>query len=257
MQKRISGAAAGITCFNAVPFGGGMRLRWFLMTIALAIALVPGAAAYAELNYRVEITGAEDSELADLLDSVSELKTLEDKVPASEEALRRRADRDLGRLGDAAHSLGYWDAEFSYDVNTEAEPAKVAVTVKPGPLYHVASVRVVGPGGQPLSIPEDEKKLPLKPGDPARTAPVVAAENALLRAFGDSGHPFAKADDRRVEIDRDTQTMEVTYTLDPGPVMRFGPLAIEGLEQLDPAYVAARQRWQQGEVYDARKVEET
>ncbi len=168
-----------------------MRFHRFFLTIALAVALVPGPGAHADLNYRVEITGAEDSELADLLDSVSELKTLEDKVPASEEALRRRADRDLGRLADAAHSLGYWDAEFSYDVNTEAEPAKVAVTVKPGPLYHVASVKVLGPDGQPLSIPQDEKKLPLKPGDPARTAPVVATETALLGAFGDSGHPFA------------------------------------------------------------------
>src|SRR5712691_1409432 len=210
-----------------------MRLRRFLVTIALAIALVAGPAAYGDLKYRAEITGTEDSELADLLDSVSELKTLEDKPPASEEALRRRADRDLERLADAAHSLGYWDAEFSYDVNTEAEPAKVAVTVKPGPLYHVGSVKVVGPGGQPLSIPQDEKKLPLKPGDPARTAPVVATETALLGAFGDSGHPFAKVDNRRVEIDRDTQTMEVTYTLNPGPVMRFGAPEIVGLERLD------------------------
>src|ERR1700726_2538816 len=234
-----------------------MRLRWFVMTVALAVALVPGPAAYADLDYRVEITGADDGELADLLDSVSELKTLEDKPPASEEALRRRADRDLGRLADAAHSLGYWDAEFSYDVNTEAEPAKVAVTVKPGPLYHVASVKVLGPDGQPLSIPQDEKKLPLKPGDSARTAPVVATETALLGAFGDSGHPFAKVENRRVEIDRDTQTMEVTYTLDPGPVMRFGPPEIVGLERLDPAYVEGRIRWQAGEVYDARKVEET
>src|SRR5882724_329081 len=234
-----------------------MRLRWFLMTIALAMALVVGPAAYADLNYRVEITGAEDSELADLLDSVSELKTLEDKLPASEEALRRRADRDLSRLVDAAHSLGYWDAEFSYDVNTESEPAEVVVTVKAGPLYHVASVKVVGPKGRPLPIPQDEKKLPLKPGDPARTAPVVAAETALLAAFGDSGHPFAKVENRRVEIDRDTQTMDVAYTLDPGPVMRFGPLAIEGLERLDPGYVEGRLRWQRGEVYDARKVEET
>src|SRR5438876_2535065 len=191
-----------------------MRIWRPVLMLALIAALAPGPRAHADLNYRAEITGAEDSELADLLDSVSELKALEDKLPASEEALRRRADRDLGRLTDAAHSLGYWDAEFSYEVDTEAEPAKVAVTVRPGPLYHVASVKVVGPGGQPLSIPEDEKKLPLKPGDPARTAPVVGAENALLRAFGDSGHPFAKADNRRVEIDRDTQTMEVTYTLD-------------------------------------------
>jgi translocation and assembly module TamA len=234
-----------------------MRLRWFLMTIALAMALVLGPPAYADLNYRVEITGAEDSELADLLDSVSELKTLEDKVPASEEALRRRADRDLGRLADAAHSLGYWDAEFSYDIDTEAEPAKVVVTVKPGPLYHVAAVKIVGSDGQSLSIPQDEKKLPLKPGDPARTAPVVAAETTLLAALGDSGHPFAKVENRRVEIDRDTQTMDVTYMLDPGPVMRFGPLAIEGLERLDPVYVEGRLRWQRGEIYDASKVEET
>jgi len=227
------------------------------MTIALAMALVLGPPAYADLNYRVEITGAEDSELADLLDSVSELKTLEDKVPASEEALRRRADRDLGRLADAAHSLGYWDAEFSYDIDTEAEPAKVVVTVKPGPLYHVAAVKIVGSDGQSLSIPQDEKKLPLKPGDPARTAPVVAAETTLLAALGDSGHPFAKVENRRVEIDRDTQTMDVTYMLDPGPVMRFGPLAIEGLERLDPVYVEGRLRWQRGEIYDASKVEET
>ncbi len=221
------------------------------------MALVSGRDADADLNYRAEITGAEDSDLADLLDSVSELKTLEDKTPASEEALRRRADRDLGRLADAAHSLGYWDAEFSYDVNTEAEPAKVVVTVKPGPLYHVALVKMLGPNGQPLSIPQNEKKLPLKPGDPARTAPVVVAENALLAAFGDSGHPFAKVDNRRVEIDRDAQTMEVTYTLDPGPLMRFGPLAIEGLERLDPAYVEGRLRWERGQIYDAGKVEET
>jgi translocation and assembly module TamA len=234
-----------------------MGVRRFFLTVALATALVPTPLARADLNYRAEITDVDDNDLADLLDKVSELKTLEDKPPASEEALRRRADRDLGRLADAAHSLGYWDAEFSYDIDTEVEPAKVVVTVKPGPLYHVASVELLGPDGLPLSIPRDEKKLPLKPGDPARTAPVVAAEGVLLTAFGESGHPFAKIDNRRVEIDKDAQTMAVTYTLDPGPVMRFGPVAIEGLERLDPAYVEGRIRWQQGEIYDANKVEET
>src|SRR6266853_2800625 len=188
---------------------GRMEVRRFSLIIALTTTLVPGAAVRADLNYRAEITGAEDSDLTDLLDKVSELKTLEDKPPASEEALRRRADRDLGRLIDAAHSLGYWDAEFSYDLDTDADPAKVAVTVKSGPLYHVASVKVLGPDGQPLSIPQDEHKLPLRPGDPARTAPVVATETALVATLGDSGHPFAKAADRRVEIDKDTHTMDV------------------------------------------------
>jgi translocation and assembly module TamA len=234
-----------------------MGVRRFFLIIALTTTLVPATAVRADLNYRAEITGAEDGDLANLLDKVSELKTLEDKPPVSEEALRRRADGDLSRLADAAHSLGYWDADFSYDVDTSAETAKVTVTVKQGPLYHVASVKVLGPDEQPLSIPEDGKKLPLKPGDPARTAPVVATETALVAAFGDSGHPFAKMDNRRVEIDRGTQTMDVTYTLDPGPVMRFGPVMISGLERLNPAYVEGRVRWRGGEIYDESKVEET
>jgi len=233
-----------------------MGVRRFFLAVSLATVLVPGPAAGADLNYRAEITGAEDSDLANLLDKVSELKTLEDKPPASEEALRRRADRDLGRLADAAHSLGFWDAGFSYEVDTGAEPAKVTVKAEPGPLYHVGSVTVQGPDGQLLVIP-NEPKLPLKPGDPARTAPVVATETALVAALGDGGHPFAKVEDRRVEIDRGTQTMDVTYTLDPGPVMHFGPVAIIGLERLNPAYVEGRVRWQGGEIYDASKVDET
>src|SRR5438876_9093448 len=156
-----------------------MRIWRPVLILALIAALAPGPAARADLNYRAEITGAEDSELADLLDSLSELKKLEDKPPASEEALRRRAERDLAGLADAAHSLGYWDAEFSYDINTEADPAKVAVMVKPGPLFHVASVEVLGPDGRPLSIMPREGSLPLKPGDPARTAPVVATATPL------------------------------------------------------------------------------
>jgi hypothetical protein len=101
-----------------------MRLRHCVLIVAVVAALVSSPAARADVNYRAEITGAEDSELASLLDKVSELKTLEDKPPVSDEALGRRADRDLERLADAAHSLGYWGADFSYDVDTSAEPPR-------------------------------------------------------------------------------------------------------------------------------------
>ena len=87
-----------------------MRLRRFLVTIALAIALVPGPAAYGDLKYRAEITGAEDSELADLLDSISELKTLEDKPPASEEALRRRALSAGSPMPPTASAIRMWNS---------------------------------------------------------------------------------------------------------------------------------------------------
>jgi len=48
-----------------------MRLRYLVLIVAVVTALLPGGAARADLNYRAEITGAEDSELASLLDKVS------------------------------------------------------------------------------------------------------------------------------------------------------------------------------------------
>jgi translocation and assembly module TamA len=86
---------------------------------------------------------------------------------------------------------------------------------------------------------------------------VVAAQAALLTAFGDSGHPFAKVDSRRVVIDRRNHTMAVTYELAPGPAMRFGGVAITGLKTLNPGYVERRLRWRRGAAYDAAKVEQT
>ncbi|HZT90015.1 MAG TPA: autotransporter assembly complex family protein [Stellaceae bacterium] len=217
-----------------------------------------GPSALADVRYEAEIKGVEDSALADLLDKVSELKTLEDRRPASEEALRRRAEADLERLKEAAHSLGYWDAEFSYELTASADPVRVTVTAVPGPLYHVAAVNILGPSGKPLPLPADANAAPaLKPGDPARTAPVIAEEDELLAALGHAGHPFAKAAGRRVVIDRDKKTMTVSYTLDPGPVMRFGPATVTGLERLDPDYVKRRIHWKEGEAYDNRRVDET
>ena len=225
--------------------------------LALTAALLPATAGQADIRYRTTITGAASGDLADLLDKVSELKSLEGRQPASEEALRRRADRDLARLADAAHSLGYWDARFDYRIDTAPQPQRVTVKVAPGLLYRVASVAVLGPDGRPLAIPPAAAPLPLKLGDPARTAPVVAAQAALLTAFGDSGHPFAKVDSRRVVIDRRNHTMAVTYELAPGPAMRFGGVAITGLKTLNPGYVERRLRWRRGAAYDAAKVEQT
>jgi outer membrane translocation and assembly module TamA len=195
-----------------------LRTAKFGPIAVLALLCSPAPAVFADLRYEAQIVGVDDSDLADLLDEVSQLKTLEDHLPSSEEALRRRAEDDLNRLKDAAHSLGYWNAQFSYTIDAGPDPAKVIVEANPGPLYRIASIEVRGPDGRPLAVPADPTapSLPLKPGDPARTASVIATENALLAAFGHASHPFAKSAERQVVVDHDTQAMTVTYTLDPG-----------------------------------------
>ena len=153
---------------SALVTSGAAR-RWSLgLLIGGGVAYLCCSSVLADLRYDVEITGVEDSSLADLLDEVSELKSLEDRPPPSEEALRRRADRDLDRLQHAAHSLGYWNAQFSYEI--DANPVKVVVVAHPGPLYRISSIDVLGPAGKPIIVPidQDAPPLPLKQGDPAR-----------------------------------------------------------------------------------------
>jgi translocation and assembly module TamA len=234
-----------------------MRARRLSAVVALAAVMYPIAAGRADVPYRTKIEGGAASDLSDLLDQVSQLKALEDRPPPSDEALRRRAESDLGRLADAAHSLGYWNAQFAYRIDTGAHPAQVTVTVIPGPLFHVASVTVLGPDRKPLVLPSGAFPLPLLPGAAARTQPVVATENALLAAFANNGHPFAKIEKRDVVVDQAAHTMAVTFRIAPGPATRFGAVTISGLKNLNPAYVDRRLRWQQGQVYDAAKVEET
>jgi translocation and assembly module TamA len=219
--------------------------------------LYPIAAGRADVPYRTTIEGATAGNLSSLLDQVSQLKALEDRPPPSDEALRRRAESDLGRLADAAHSLGYWNAQFAYSIDTAAHPAQVKITVKPGSLFHVASVAVLGPDGKPLALPTGAAPLPLQPGAAALTAPVVATESALLAAFANNGQPFAKVEKRDVVIDQAAHTMAVTFEIAPGPATRFGAVSISGLKNLNPAYVERRLRWQRGQAYDAAKVEET
>lgn len=225
--------------------------------MALAAVIYPIAAGRADVPYRTKIEGAAASDLSDLLDQVSQLKALEDRPPPSGDALRRRAESDLGRLADAAHSLGYWNAQFSYNIDTAVHPAQVTVKVMPGPLFHVSSVTILGPDGKPLALPPDTAPLPLQPRAPAQTQPVVATENALLAAFANRGHPFAKIEKRDVVIDQAAHTMAVTFRIAPGPATRFGAVTISGLKNLNSAYVDRRLRWQRGQVYDAAKVEET
>ena len=62
------------------------RRRGLTLLIGGALACLCGPSAFADLRYEATITGVEDADLADLLDEVSELKTLEDRRPASEEA---------------------------------------------------------------------------------------------------------------------------------------------------------------------------
>jgi translocation and assembly module TamA len=86
---------------------------------------------------------------------------------------------------------------------------------------------------------------------------VLDAEPKIVRVLTEHGFPLAKISSRRVEVDRATKTMDVTYTVDPGPLATFGPLTVSGTSTVSADYVRNRAAWIEGNPYDIRFVERT
>mgnify|MGYP001235052556 CR=1 FL=1 len=205
-----------------------------------------------KVPYDVDITGLEDDSLRSLLRETSTLVSLKNDPPPSVLGLERRASDDREGLQTALRSAGYYDATLNITVNADQQPAKVTVAVAPGEPYRFKTVTIRSTDNAPLPggdvTPAD---LGLTIGDRAQAPRVVDAQNALLRRMNDHGHPFSKVAERRVVVNHDDRSMDVTFTVDPGPLVFFGETQIEGLTEVDEDLVRGRLPWTQGEVYDA------
>lgn len=206
--------------------------------------------------YEVEITGVGDSALDTVLRETSTLVSLQNDPPPSVLGLERRAADDRERLETALRSEGYYDATLNIRVDADQQPAKVTVAVTPGPPYHFRTITIKSADAAPLpGAPITPEDIGLTPGARARAPLVVDAQSALLRILSDRGHPFATVAERRVVVNHDDRGMDVTYTVDPGPLVLFGATRIEGLKDVDEELILGRLPWSRGQVYDAALLE--
>ncbi|MBP2293436.1 autotransporter assembly complex protein TamA [Azospirillum rugosum] len=204
-----------------------------------------------KVPYEVEITGVEDGGLNKILNDTSTLVGLRDDPPPSVLGLERRAADDRERLHTALRSEGYYDATLDIRVDADRQPAKVTVAVQPGPAYRFKTITIASADAAPLpGAPITAEDIGLTPGDRARAPLVVDGQSALLRRLSDRGHPFATVAERRVVVNHEERSMDVTYTVAPGQLVVFGDTRIEGLKDVDEDLILGRLPWARGQVYD-------
>lgn len=204
--------------------------------------------------YRVEIRPTGDGTLDSALAAISRLVQYQDQAPTSAAGILSRAEADRDRLPEALQSEGYWAGTVRIEIAglplgspdlldrleaTTERPVLVAIIAAPGPLYHVESVtvRAETPEGAAAVAAATEQPFGLAAGDPARAAPVLAAERTLIDRLLDSGHPLATVAQRQTVVFHDRQAMEVAWTLAPGPVATFAPPDVEGTARVDPRFL--------------------
>jgi translocation and assembly module TamA len=208
----------------------------------------PPAAGSPALRYEVAIEGVGDSALRGLLQQVSETVRLIDRPPPSLARLRRRAQDDRARLLEVLRSEGYYDGQIEVAINSDVEPIKVTFQVDLGPLFRLGSVSIeVEPPEPRLTVPSPAE-IALEPGAPAAAATVLAAEQNLLNRVRAQGFILGELGTRRAVVDLDTDKMDLTLRVRPGPVSRFGPVTIDGLTTVQQDFVRNRLDWREGEL---------
>ncbi|MCW5604374.1 MAG: BamA/TamA family outer membrane protein [Burkholderiales bacterium] len=168
-------------------------------------------------------------------------------------------NRLVARAAADARQLLTTEGYFSPQVDTRSAYEQgvnvVHIRVVPGEAARVvaAEVRVTGaiaddPGENTRIAPIRERwRLPA--GSAFRQSAWDDAKDALLREFIFDGYPAARVAASEALVDSQSGTVSLTVTVDSGPLFRFGPLEIIGLERYPRTIVENLSRIRAGERY--------
>jgi translocation and assembly module TamA len=131
------------------------------------------------------------------------------------------------------------------------DPAVVnnlVITVDPGPRFALDRARVA-PLASRTTLPDG-----FRAGKPAESGVIVAAANAGVEGWRKVGHAKAAVAAQDIVADHARATLSADIQLAPGPVLRFGPLAIEGNERLRERRLRKIAGLPEGEVFDPEEL---
>ncbi len=173
--------------------------------------------------------------------------------------LAARLTEDSALLQRILRAEGYYEAAVTTRIDRSAEaddgqPLTAVLDVSAGSRYTFADIIVDAPPTQPEALIRDN--LALQVGEPIIAARVQGAEAQIAVALPQQGYPFAKVGDRDILLDQDTSDGVYTLPVDTGPRSRFGGFTTSGNLAFDAEHVAVLSRFERGELYDSRKVDD-
>jgi len=210
-----------------------------------------------EFPYEVRFLGTKEETL-ELVKQVSETLRLIDQPPTSFNRLRRRAEDDLPRVLKAMRARAHYAATVELDIDRTASPIVITFQIDAGLSYDINAVIIELDPSSPddFDLPS-RKRLGLVAGKRASTTKIIDAEALLLQRAKNQGFAAAKLGKRRVVVDHNTGTMDITLRLDPGPKVTFGVTHITGNVEVETRFIRRLLAWRQGDLVTPERLEET
>ncbi|WP_244669746.1 autotransporter assembly complex family protein [Kaistia sp. 32K] len=205
--------------------------------------------------------------------AASNLYSMRKSPPSGAAGLLRRARADIDQITGALYSNGYYagsiritiagraldapDILQAIEAARPAGPVPVEIDVTTGPLFHFGSITLVDERNRPLPMAPTLRQLGIEPGGEAKSSAILDAESHITDFYRDKGHAFAKVVDKDVVADHATNLVNVTYVVNAGPAVAFGPVTVSGAEKVRPSFVQERVRIIPGEMFSPQRLADT
>ncbi len=229
------------------------RLR--LILLAGGLLAFAGTAAGREVrpySVSIHLRGEKTRELEQLLWDASTAVTYRDSPPPSFLLLEAIARDDRRKMNDILRAKGYYRATIEIEIKDHQNTPRLYFLVETGPPFPVRSVKVVNVGPpipeELISPGREERLLPI--GSRGSSTAILNAQSALMDYLRRRGFASAELIDREVVVDYASDSVAVTYRVDPGPRSAFAETTFIGLENVRETFVRRLIPWEKGQLYN-------
>lgn len=230
-----------------------MGVGRLVVAVAASAAICASGTAQAE-SPRATVEGELDPNLRTAIaNAIGET----DRPVANRFEARRRATAAGEDAIAVLRSEGYYGHDVEADVS-EGEPPVAIVRIVPGPRFTFTDPRI--DWIEPAPLPEVQQAgsavLGLATGAPGRSIDVVNAEGRIIAAVQKRGYADAAPAPRVVTVDHAESTVQPTYKIIAGDLVRLDAVRLVTEGRTNPAWLDHLTPWRQGDVYEPEDVGE-
>ena len=191
--------------------------------------------------------------------SIRSLRTFEQSGHrvASMHSLEDRVQKDVEQIYKKTHALGFYNTEISYKIYNEMDPVLVEVYVNLGKPFHL-EINVEYVGLDEVASKKYKELLKSRVLLSGASLPEIrqVIENAIFD-LKSSGYYDPKVLEKRVYLKHSKRTAVLNLKIDPGEQVKFSNTVVKAFPEISEEYLRNRIDWDEGEIFDVRKIEST
>ncbi|WP_299814117.1 autotransporter assembly complex family protein [uncultured Jannaschia sp.] len=231
-----------------------------VLATGLALLISTAATNAANLTFRIAGDAETFSDLGEQLQAASLTASAIGEEDTTRREIVAAAQADYARLLAVLFEAGYFGSEISIRIDgTEAAElptigagnpvGEVAIEVRPNARFMFGRATIA-----PVP-PETEIPDGFAPGEPAGTEIIRDTVEAGVDAWRGEGHAKAELAEQRITANHATDRLDAELRLAPGPRLRYGPIAVEGAEDVRARHIARIADLREGRVFDPDEVQ--